>query len=206
MKKLMIVETINNLVGASEGKAIEQGLKVMVDYMDQRSARHLKIEPCQEAYTKSEFLKLLKRGVDYLHISAHGCVKTRLDKRKLEKGNRHVLEIGRKEKHGGIVKEGTFVTPDEISGIGVKARNIFVSACFAGHEDLAKAFFSDGREGVYLGPCRKVSFDIAYLVALNFHRGLFIDQSLRRGMNYVVKDLSLGPSGTYYYFESPRDL
>jgi hypothetical protein len=206
VKKLLIIETIDNLAGVSEGKAIEQGLRLMLDYMDQRIARHLKIEPCQEAYTKSKLKKLLKKDVDYLHISSHGCVKRKLNGRKLEKGNRHVLEIGRKEKRGKIIKEGIFVTPDEISSAQVKARNVFVSACFSGHEDLAKAFFKDRRNGVYLGPCRKVSFDTALLVALNFHRGLFLDQSIRKGMNYVLKDRSLGQSGTYYYFMSTRDL
>lgn len=34
MKRLLIIETINNLAGASEGKAIEQGLRLMLDYMD----------------------------------------------------------------------------------------------------------------------------------------------------------------------------
>ena len=206
MKRLLIIETIDNLAGASEGKAIEQGLKLMLDYRDQRLARHLKIEPCQEAFTASKFLKLLKKDVDYLHISSHGCVKRKLKGRKLEKGNRHVLEIGRKEKRGKTIREGTFVTPDEIRSVQAKARNVFMSACFSGHEDLAKAFFEDHRNGVYLGPCRKVSFDTALLVALNFHRGLFLDQSIRKGMNYVVKDRSLGQSGTYYCFMSPRDL
>lgn len=206
MKRLLIIETIDNLAGVSEGKSIEQCLKLMVDSIDQRVARHLKIDPCQEAYTTSDLLKLLKKDVDYLHISSHGCVKRKLKGRKLEKGNRHVLEIGRKEKRGKIIREGIFVTPDEIRSAQTKARNVFVSACCSGHEDLAKAFFDDRRNGVYLGPCREVSFDTALLVALNFHRGLFLDQSIRKGMNYVVKDRSLGQSGTYYCFMSPRDL
>jgi hypothetical protein len=200
MKRLLIIEAIDN-PDASEGKAVEAGLKLIRDYMDQRAARHLKIEPCQEAYTKPKFLKLLKKDVDYLHISAHGDIM-----KKHERDNRHVLEIGRKEQRGKIIKKGVLVTPNEISKVRVKARNIFVNACFSGHEDLARAFFSDRRKGIYLGPCRKVSFDTAFLVALNFHRGLFLDQSIRKGIKYVDKDRSIGSSGTYYYFESPNDF
>lgn len=191
MKRLLTIETINNPAGASEGRAIEQCLKLMLDYMNQRTARHLKIDPCQQAYTRSKFLKLLKEDVDYLHISAHG--------------KRSALEIGRKEKRGKIIQKGTDITPDEIRDAGVKAKYVFVSACSSGHEDLAEAFFSDRRKGIYLGPCKKIDFEKALLVALNFYRGLFLENSLRKGINYVARDRSIGPS-TYYYFESPRDF
>ncbi len=56
-----------------------------------------------------------------------------------------------------------------------------------------------------MGPYGKVDFDTAFLVALNFHRGGFLDQSIRKGMKYVDKDHSLGP-GRYYYSRSPKDL
>lgn len=202
----MILETINNLAGASEGKAIEQGLKLILEYMDQRTGRHLKIESCKEAFTKQEFGRLLRREVDYLHVSAHGCKRSKINGKKLEKKDRYVLEIGRKEKSGKIIKRGEFVTPSEIKKIPVKATNIFVSACFSGHEDLAKAFFSDERKGIYLGSRKKISFDTAFLVALHFHRGCFLDQSITKGVDYVNKDRSLGRSGTYYLLRSPRDL
>jgi len=206
MKKLLIIETIDNKTGASEGKAIEQGLKLILDHMDRRKGRHLKIKPCETAFTKSDFEKLIRKDVDYLHISAHGTTRKKINGKTLAKEDRHVLEIGRKEKSGRRIRTGEIITPSEIKKIPVKARNIFVSACFGGHRDLAKVFFNDRRKGIYLGPCRGISFDTAFLVAIHFHRGGFLDQSIRRGINNVRKDRSLGRSGTYYYFKSPTDF
>lgn len=188
MKKLLIIETINNM--ASEGIALEQGLKLMLDYTDQRTGRHLKISPCKTAFKKSDFLKLIKKDVDYLHISAHGEIEN--------------LEIGRQEKRGKILKKGDTVTAEEIENTPVKAKNIFVSACFGGHKKFFEAFFSDKRDGVYIGPCRKVPFDEAFLTALNFHRGIFVDQSLSKGISYIKKDNSVKSS--YQYFKSPKHL
>ena len=194
MKTLLIIETINNL-GASEGVALENALNLTQDYIDQRerySKQYLRIKPCQKVYTESKFLKLLGKDVDYLHISAHG--------------DKSGLEIGRKEKRGKTIKRGLTITPNKIrTEVNVKASRVFVSACNAGHKELAKAFFSDGRDGIYLGPCRKVNFDEAFLISLSFHRGLF-DKSLEAGRDIVLKDGRLFDRGTYYYFRSPQDL
>jgi hypothetical protein len=148
----------------------------------------------------------LCRDVDYLHISAHGSSRKKIDGKLLDKENRHVLEIGRKEECGRIIKRGELITPSEIRRISVKAKNMFVSACFGGHKDFFKAFFKDERKGVYMGPCRAVDGDLAFLVALDFHRGAFIDQNIRRGINLVGKILRSSGKGTYYYFRSPKDL
>jgi len=194
MKKFLIIETINNRAGASEGKALEEALKLWKDYADQREAGHLEIEPSEEAYTESEFRKLLGKSVDYLHVSAHGE----------SKGNIHRLEIGRQEERGKIIKRGVFVGSDLVREAKVKARRILVSACFSGHQEFAEAFFSDNRLGVYLGPCREVDFVTAFAVALSFHLGLY-NKSIKVGRSIDDKG-RIFSSGTYYYYRSPQDL
>lgn len=199
MSKLLIIETINNRF-ASEGKTLEQALNLILDCMDQRKARHLEIEYFT-AFTKSKFMDRLKHECEFLHISSHGTTDNGL-----EKGNRHVLEIGRKEERGQTIKNGRQVTPNEIKELEIKAKTVFVSACFSGHNDMANAFFNDRRKGVYIGPCRRIDFEKAFLVALHFYRGAFLEKSLRKGMNNISKDYTMGPHGTYYYFQSPRDI
>ena len=199
MSKLLIIETINNRF-ASEGKALEQSLNLILDAMDQRIARHFEVEYCT-AFTKSKFKNLLQTDCKFLHISAHGT-----SNNDLKKGNRHVLEIGKKEERGQTIKEGKTVTPKEIKKLEIKAKTVFVSACFSGHNDLANAFFNDRRKGIYIGPCRKIDFEQAFLVALHFYRGAFLEKSIKKGINNVLKDYTLGPHGTYYYFKSPTDL
>lgn len=189
MKKLLIIESIPDRHKASEGEALRQALEIMKRTWDGRVVRHLNIV-VRQAFTKKSFLNLLKEESDFLHISAHG------DINKTDKKNRHVLKIGK----------GKIVTPEEIQKSKPRAKIIFVSACFAGYFDLASAFFDKKKGGLYLAPMRNVPFDEAFLVALQFHRGAFLEKSKRKAMIYI-KDLKGGiKERTYRLYEFPKDF
>jgi hypothetical protein len=185
MKTLLIIETIPDR-RASEGKALKHALEIMMKSWDGRTMRHLKII-VKKAYTKKKFRSLLQKEVDYLHISAHGDI-SEGDKR-----NRHILLIGK----------GLKVKPDEIRRWKPKARNIFVSACSTGYEDLASAFFDfdKTKKGRFLAPLKDPYFDEAFLIALQFHRGAFLEGSYRKALRYFEELSSV--KKTYGYFTFP---
>jgi hypothetical protein len=109
MKKLLIIETIPDCHGASEGIALQQSLEIMKKSWDGRTTRQLKID-VEQAFTKKSFLTKIEEETDFLHISAHGKVK------KTKKGNQHVLLIG---------KAGKEVTPNDIKSATPK-RHVFL--------------------------------------------------------------------------------
>lgn len=185
MKTLLIIETIPGW--ASEAWALKEALDVMMVGWDGRAMRHLEIE-VKEAFTKSNLRKLLQRDVDYLHISAHGGIVKRDPK------NRHALYIGRSRK---------MVKPDDIRSWKPKARNVFISACHTGYRDLASAFFDfdKKKKGSFLAPVNEPAFDEAFLIALQFHRGAFLEGSNKRAERYVEELKSL--KKTYNYFTFP---
>jgi hypothetical protein len=162
VKRLLIIETIPDRHEAFEGEALRQALELMKKAWDGRICRHLKID-VKLAFTKRSFLSSLEEECDFLHISAHGR----------RKDSAHVLVIGK----------GVEVTPEEVAKKSLKAASIFVSACHAGHRDLANAFFSNGRAGFYLAPVSEPPFDEAFLVALQFHRGAFLEEFAKKGIN-----------------------
>lgn len=193
MKRLLIVETIPNRHKAFEGDALKQSLEIMKKGWDGRASRHLKID-VEQAFTKKSFFNCLEEETDYLHISSHGRV------RKQNKEDHHVLMIGKSEKE---------VTPAEIMRHKPVARYIFISACCAGHEDLANAFFlsDEMKSGFCLAPVNDVRFDEAFLIALQFHRGAFAraskgQRSWQPGKKYVEELKSI--KKTYALFEFPQ--
>ncbi len=195
MKRLLIIETINDL---NEGKALKEALELMKKTWNGKTTKYLNID-LKEAYEKSTFLNYLKEETDYLHISAHG----QWNKRK----RKHVLKIG----------ENIEITPDDIRKHKPKASNIFVNACRAGHFNLAKAFFDfdPKKKGFYVGPVGEPYYDGAFLVALQFHRGAFVEefsQGINKGKERVskkairyVEELKSIPA-EYKYFDFPKDL
>ena len=164
MKTLLVIETIPDR-SASEGKALKQALEIMKRGWDGRTSRHLRII-VKKAFTKKEFCSLLQKDTEYLHVSAHGLVA------KGERKNRHMLIIGREIE----------VEPDEIRKWKPKARHVFISACSTGYKDLASAFFDfdKKKKGTFLAPVREPYFDEAFLIALQFHRGAFLEGSMRK--------------------------
>ena len=198
MKRLLIIETIPDRHGASEGIALKQALEIMKKSWDGRTTRQLKID-VEQAFTKKSFLSKIEEETDFLHISAHG--------KKEKTGDRHILLVG---------KTGKEVTPDDVKKRNPKAACIFVSACCAGYNDLASSFFCNGRKGFYLAPVSKPPFDEAFLVALQFHRGAFLEEFAGKGVNVgkervgkrtrnLVAELK-SVKRKYGYFEFPRDL
>ncbi len=198
MKRLLIIETIPDRHGASEGNALKQSLEIMKKSWDGRTTRQLKID-VEHAYTKKAFLTLIEEETDFLHISAHG--------KKKKTTKQHILAIGKAKKE---------VTPDEIKKRNPKATCIFISACYAGYSDLASAFFHDGRKGFYLAPASEPPFDEAFLVALQFHRGAFLEEFAGKGVNTgkervgkrtrnLVAELK-SVKEKYRLFQFPRDL
>lgn len=190
MRRLLIVETIPDRHKAFEGDALKLSLEIMKKGWDGRASRHLKID-VEQAFTKKSFFDCLEEETDYLHISSHG---------KRNKENHHVLVIGKSEKE---------VTPAKIREHKPVARYIFISACCAGHEDLANAFFlfDEKKSGFYLAPVNEVRFDEAFLVALQFHRGAFAraskgQRSWQPGKKYVEELKSI--KKTYALFEFPQ--
>jgi hypothetical protein len=198
MKKLLIIETIPDSNDITEGMALKQSLEIMKKSWDKRTTRQMEIN-VEQAFTKKAFLDKIEEQTDFLHISAHGNKDNTI--------NQHVLFIGKTKKK---------VIPDEIKNCNCKATGIFVSACCTGYNDLASAFFSDGREGFYLGPVSKPLFDEAFLVALQFHRGAFLEEFANKGVNAgkirvgkrtqnLVLELK-SVKRKYNLFEFPRDL
>jgi hypothetical protein len=186
MKTLLIVETIPDR-RASEGKALKEALEIMKKSWDGRTVRHLRID-MKKAYTKKELRSLLQKDSDHLHISAHGSTSKR------DKRNRHVLLIGRKIR----------VKPDDIRKWKPKARNIFVSACNTGYEDLASAFFDfdSTKKGRFMAPLKEPYFDEAFLTAVQFHRGAFLEGSYRKAERHLEELGSVRK--TYCYFKFPK--
>lgn len=185
MKTLLIVETVPDRT-ASEGEALKKAIEIMKKGWDGRTTRHLRII-ARKAYTKKEFRRLLRRNADYLHISAHGKIL------KEDSENRHALVIGR----------DLVVKPDEIRKWKPRAKNVFVSACNTGYKDLASAFFDfdKKKKGTFLAPLRAPTFDEAFLVALQFHRGAFLEGSFRKAKRYFGDLGSM--EKTYGHFKFP---
>lgn len=185
MKRLLIIETIPDQNDVCEGNALKQSLEVMKKSWDNRTTKFLTIDVIN-AFTKKAFLNLLEEETDYLHISAHGTWK---------KGSGHILIIGNKK----------VITSENIRKHKPKARNIFVSACHTGFYDLASAFFDFDRKkrGFYIAPLKEPPFDEAFLVALQFHRGAFLEEYSKKGICHGKERVS---NRTIRYFEELKSI
>jgi hypothetical protein len=197
LKRLLIIETIPNRNDVFEGNALKQSLEAMKKSWDGRITKFLNID-VKKAFTKKAFLSLLEEETDYLHISAHG---------KRKRGHKHILVIGNNRK----------ITPEDIRKHKPKAKCVFVSACYTGFYDVAAAFFDFDRnkKGFYLAPKSDPAFDEAFLLALQFHRGAFLEEyayGLKRGneklskktRSYIQELKSV--KRTYQLFVFPQDL
>jgi hypothetical protein len=131
---------------------------------------------------------LLIKDVDYLHISAHG------KRLKTKRGTVHALTIGR----------NVVIKPDDIRKWKPKAKNIFLSACGTGYDDLLDAFFDfdNKKKGTIIAPAKDVPFDEAFLLALQFHRGAFLEGSQAKAKRYFEDSETIDK--TYYHSTYPK--
>lgn len=186
MPILTLVEGLPKYEGINEAYAISDSLNIMRKSIDGRRNRHLRICP-HTTENKDHFLSLLESKTDFLHISSHG---SRID-------GKTVFDIA----YGGQV------TADDIKERTISAKVIFVSACLAAREDMAKAFLekSKTKHRYFIAPFKEVGFDEAFVVALLFYwqaflKGIPIDNSKKifQALEYACK--TKGVSTNYFFW------